>query len=60
MARRHAHYYPHSQGNEPVAAEFYVLHIAVSQLSGGLRKAPWHSGLHGDPVHYKISDTRCL
>lgn len=40
MARRHEHYYPHSQGNEPVAAEFYVLHIAVSQLSGGLRKAP--------------------
>lgn len=60
MARRHAHYFLHSRGNEPAAAESYGLHIAASQLSGGLRKAPSHSGLHEDRVHYTISDTRYL
>lgn len=57
MARIHVYYFLRSQGNELVAAEFCDLHIAVSQLSGGLRKAPWHSGLRGGRVHYLGSAT---
>lgn len=57
MARRHVYYSPHSQGNELVAAESCVLRIVVLQLSGGLRKAPWHFGLHEGQAHYTASAT---